>query len=519
MKRILIRIFAVAFLLFVSLIVVFFILVAWPSPPYPPNQTSRPIAIVNVSVVDTENGRLLPDCTVIVSNGRIIDLSPAATATVPQEAEEIDGSGKFLITGLWDMHAHLGSRMSPQLTMPLFIAAGVTSIREMGHNAADHNAASLEDKKVWREQIKAGKLLGPRIFGQASFIVHGPTRRKEGLPAFYTPGNEEEARQLVEYLAEAGADFIKVYNSVPPDVYFALLKESSKKGTPVAGHKPLAVSAIDASNAGHKSFEHARLFLQDSFPGAGELRKRYGEIYTGQVPGSDKIEVTSTRRDMIERHDPAMFDELVKAMVKNETWFCPTHITRKMDAFADNQDHRNDPRLRYINFLQRRKWNDDADGMIKLDPSPEGRKAFMDFYLKGMELTGKAHRAGVKILAGTDANDTYCFPGLSIQDELKELVTAGLTPAEAIRTATLSPSEYFGLSNDYGSIAVGKMADLVLLNADPLASISNVKEIDSVILNGNLYRRNDLDAMLAYVERNASSLNLLCKLTWAMIQN
>ena len=140
--------------------------------------------------------------------------------------------------------------------------------------------------------------------------------------------------------------------------------------------------------------------------------------------------------------------------------------TRKMDAFADNKEYRNDKRLKYIPFMKKFEWKMDANGMIDRDPSPQGRKAFMDFYLKGLELTGKAHDAGVKILAGTDANDTYCFPGLGIHDELQELVKAGLTPMEALKTATVNPAAYFDLSTDYGSIAKGKIADMVLLDAN-----------------------------------------------------
>ena len=201
-------------------------------------------------------------------------------------------------------------------------------------------------------------------------------------------------------------------------------------------------------------------------------------------------------------------------MVEHGTWFCPTHTTRKMDAFADNEEYRSDPRLKYINLLQKLGWKFDADGMIDRAPTPAGRKAFMDFYLKGLELTGKAHRAGVKILAGTDANDTYCFPGLGIHDELQELVKAGLSPMEALKTATVNPAEYFGLSDDHGSIAAGQVADLVLLDANPLQDISNTAKIGLVVYGGNVYDRQTLDGLLSYVEENASSLSIACKLIY-----
>ncbi len=141
----------------------------------------------------------------------------------------------------------------------------------------------------------------------------------------------------------------------------------------------------------------------------------------------------------------------------------------------------------------------------------------MDFYEKGLELTGKAHRAGVRILAGSDANDTYCFPGFGLHDELQELVKAGLTPLEALRTATWNAAEYFGVLDEHGSIADGKVADLVLLDANPLEDISNTLTIHTVIYNGNVYTREDIDNLLGYVERNASSPGLTCKSIWESI--
>lgn len=495
MKQLLKRILLGALIFFAIFCAVFFILVALPAPaPLIPNQTLTPFAITNVSVIDTEAGSLISGQTVVIEKERITNVGPTDSIIIPENAERIDATGQFLIPGLWDMHAHLGTKMSPQLVLPLFIAAGVTSIRELG-------GLTVEYKKNLHQQILSGKLLGPRVVGYASVFV-------SSLDSI------DEARELVNDLVGSKAGFIKVYNQLLPDHYFSLIEEAKKRDIAVLGHKPRAVSAIDGANAGHKSFEHARLFLFECYPGASELRERYRARYSGEGSTGGRIIKTSDRREMIDNHDPELFDELAAVMVKNGTWFVPTHITRKMDAFADNEAYRQDARLKFIHFFKRFGWNRDADGMIERDPSPEGRKAFMDFYLKGLELTGKAHRAGVKILAGTDANDTYCFPGLGIHDELQELVKAGLTPIEALKTATVNPAEYFGLSADYGCIASGKVADLMLLDANPLEDISNTTKINKVIFNGNVYTRKELDDMLAYVVGNASSLNVACKLIW-----
>lgn len=498
MKRLLKRIFLGALIFFAIFFAVFFILVALPVPaPLIPNKTLTPFAITNVSVIDIEAGSLIPGQTVVIEKGQITNIGPTASIIMPENAIQIDATGKFLIPGLWDMHAHLGTKMSPQLTLPLFIAGGVTNIRELG-------GVSLDYKRGIHQKILSGALIGPRLMGYASAFVASLDSR-------------DQAVELVTDLIDSKPGFIKVYNQLLPEYYFSLIEEAKKQGITVLGHKPRAVSAIDGANAGHKSFEHARLFLFECYPGASQLRERYRARYSGEVSMGGRIIQTSDRREMIDNHSPDLFDELATVMVENGTWFVPTHITRKMDAFADNEAYRQDARLSYIQVLQRYKWNSDADGMIEQDPSPEGRKAFMDFYLKGLELTGKAHRAGVKILAGTDANDTYCFPGLGIHDELQELVKAGLTPIEALKTATLNPAEYFGVSADYGSIASGKVADLMLLDANPLENISNTAKIDKVIFNGNVYTRKELDNMLAYVAGNASSLSISCKLIWQEI--
>tara|TARA_Y100000590_G_scaffold70751_1_gene77412 strand:+ start:80 stop:1582 length:1503 start_codon:yes stop_codon:yes gene_type:complete len=470
----------------------FFVMVALPvSDPLTTNASSS-VAITNVTVINPGTDTTLRGQTVLIEDKRITYAGDKADARIPKSAEHIDGTGKYLIPGLWDMHTHWGSKFAPQLTMPLFIANGITNIRDLG------GSASLEKKNEWRQKILKGDLLGPRSIGQANLFIG----RLE---------TQEQGRKLLQTTPFDEPDFIKVYNSVLPDPFFSLMDEANKLGVKVLGHKPRAVSAIDASNAGYVSFEHARLFLFECYPGAPELRAAYLTRYTNEKESSGHV-VTPTRlREMIDQHDSVMCNELMKTMVGNGTWFVPTHLTRKMDAFADNDSYRQDERLKYIHFAQRMLWTLDANDMIYIDSSAEGRQVYMDFYLKGLKLTGVAHRAGVQILAGSDANDTYSFPGMGLHDELQELVLAGLSPMEALKTATFNAADYFNLTKDYGSIEAGKVADMVLLNANPLEDISNTIRINRLVFNGAVYDRSDLNNMLDYVEKNASSLPLAAK--------
>ncbi len=512
MKTILKKLALIALLLILVALAAFLAGVFWPIEPLEPAVRSRPFAIANVSVIDTEDGTQQRGMTVVVAGDRIAAVGPGDSVAVPDAAEIIDGSGKYLLPALWDMHVHLPIKLSPQLYLPLFIAHGVTKVRVMSgdcHDPGDPLLSCIEDQREWGRQIMAGELVGPRIMAVGSFPINGPAQRREDWPAFFGPGTEAEARQLVHYLVERGVDFIKVYSYLPRDAFFALMDEAEKAGIEAMGHRPLAVSAIEASNAGMRSLEHAQLFLFECYPGVDEFRRSTATWNPS----------TQDRREMLDAHDSAMCDAIFEAFVQNGTWYCPTHLTRKMEAAADNEAFRNDPRLKYIPRLQRKIWNDDADGIIEHDPSAEGRKAFMEFYLAGLELTGRAHAAGVKVLAGTDANDTYVFPGSSLHDELEELVAAGLTPAEALRASTVDPAEYFGLAEDYGTVVAGKAADLLLLDANPLDDIANTRAINAVVVNGNLYTREDLDLLLDYVEGQANSLAISARLLWGIIRS
>jgi imidazolonepropionase-like amidohydrolase len=175
-----------------------------------------------------------------------------------------------------------------------------------------------------------------------------------------------------------------------------------------------------------------------------------------------------------------------------------------MEAFADDPTFRSDSRSKYIPRWRWKAANDDADGVVKEDPSPEGRKAMKDFYTKGLEITGLAFKAGVKVMLGTDTADSYVFPGFAVHDELQELVKAGLTPAEALKAATWNGAEFLGRTSQSGSIEAGKLADLVMLDANPLVNISNTGKIGAVVLNGRYMDRRVLDQLLSDAETAAS---------------
>jgi imidazolonepropionase-like amidohydrolase len=311
----------------------------------------------------------------------------------------------------------------------------------------------------------------------------------EDLPAFYAAANAEQGRDLARYFVERKVDFIKISGHIPRDGFLGLTNEARRLGLGVAAHEQLSTSATEASNAGMKSFEHTRIFLFNCFPGAAE----YARLDMNDPD-------TKWRRRMVDELDPRICRDVFRAFVRSNTRYVPTHLTRRMEALADDSAFRQDSRSKYIPRARWKGWNDDADSMIKEDPSPEGRKAMMDFYKKGLEITGKAHKAGVKVMLGTDSADSYVFPGFAVHDELRELVKAGLTPAEALKAATWNGAEFLGRLSESGSIDTGKVADLILLDANPLANIANTAHIVAVVLNGRYLDRSALDQLLSAAE-------------------
>ena len=454
------------------------------------------LAITGVAVVDVESGRLVPNQVVLIQGGRVTAVEPSQRAKLPSGVRTIDGSGKYLIPGLLDMHAHLNLSGKPtEIEMPLFVANGVTGVRVLNAdvaNASPTETPGLALHREWQARIEAGTLLGPRILALGTWPVNGTRGLQAGMPAFYKATTREEGQQLARYFKERGFDFIKIYNGVSREGYLGLAEEARRLGIPFAGHEPSSMSAIELSNAGQGSVEHSRVFLLNCWPGADSLRE-----------GLLKLPPTVVRRRMIDEYDPTICAEVFRTFARNRTYITPTLRTRKWDAFADNADYRRDPRLKYIPLISQMAWNSDGNRMVATDSSAAGRRAFMDFYLRGRSLTNDAFRAGVPVMVGTDAGDSFVFAGSSVHDELDELVAGGFSPAEALRAATLAGAEYLGRSADLGPIRAGRLADLVLLDGDPLTDIGNVRRIRAVIANGRLLERGALDSILARVEDTA----------------
>ncbi|MGH7694345.1 MAG: amidohydrolase family protein, partial [Gemmatimonadaceae bacterium] len=233
--------------------------------------TEADLAITHVAVVDVERGRLLRGQAVLVKGDRIVGVAPAARVRFSTNARVVDGTGKYLIPGLWDMHAHIGfSGNPPLLELPLFTAHGVTGIRVMG---APRELPLLARLRQLQTATAAGTLTGPRVLAIASWAVNGEAGISDTLPQFFKTRTRDEGRALAQYFKQSGYDFIKIYNNVSREGYLGLADEARRLDLPFAGHEPSSLSAIELSNAGQRSIEHSRIFLFNCFPGADSMQK------------------------------------------------------------------------------------------------------------------------------------------------------------------------------------------------------------------------------------------------------
>jgi imidazolonepropionase-like amidohydrolase len=411
----------------------------------------NPLVFVHATVIDATGAPAQPDATVVITGNRITAVGKTTELPAPTNAHIIDATGKFLIPGLWDMHVHWYAKEY----LPLFIANGVTGVRIMWGMPEHHQ---------WRKEIAQGSLLSPRLL-IASAIIDGPNPT---WPGSDTASNAVEGRAAVLKAKQEDADFVKVYSGLPRDAYFAIVDEAKKQGLPVEGHVPASISAAEASAAGQKSIEHLNQLLPPC-----------------------------TVDDVF---NPAKADPLFAEFKANHTWQCPTLTVLHLSA-ADSSIV-NDARVKYMPPMLRSYWNSPNDRFA--NQTPEKLALATKTFQTRLEIVGAMQRAGVGILAGTDTGNPYCFPGFSLHDEFAWLVQAGLTPMQALQAATRNPARFMDREGELGTIEQGKLADLVLLDANPLDDIANTRKIVAVVYDGRLYSKPSLDDMLAKIATLAS---------------
>ena len=412
-------------------------------------QTPEVIAIAGVTVIDTINGRAVPGRTVTIGNGVIVSVTEGDAG--PRGARRIDGRGKFLVPGLWDMHTH--HQMTGEASLPLYVANGVTGTRDMG--------SDLDFIISLRERSASGQVLGPRIVASGPILDDRPA----DWPYRLTVRTGDDARKAVQLLKQRGVDFIKVHDRTSPEAYQAIADEAKRQGLTFAGHLPRGITFEAAAAAGQRTVEHL----------AG--LRMFNDCSGGQSYSAGKCR--------------PFFEWLAKTPM----WHTPTLVnwrtmftldTAEGDPEKDHLAYASPGLLEFL-AINRKMSNVSAEAVRNLVAAADS----VAIAVSDMQ------KAGVGILAGCDA----LIGGFCLHEELRLLVKGGMSPGAALQTATINPARALGIEKVSGSVEAGKRSDLVLLEANPLENIGNVARIDAVVINGRLLDRARLNEMLAAVKK------------------
>jgi imidazolonepropionase-like amidohydrolase len=474
----------ILFLLLVALLTV---------PSFSSAEPSSQLAITHVTVIDATGRAPQPDQTVLIDGGRITAVGAAAKIKVPKSARTIDGSGKFLLPGFWDMHVHLAGvsadpTWSKQILLPLLLANGITGVRDMG--------GDLDALLSWQRDSESGALLAPHIVASGPFLIGNGRKTAEQYPV-HTP---EAARAAVDKLKARGANFIKIISMPSRDAFFAIADESKKQNIPFVGHLPFEISATEASDAGMRSIEHLLYsgFALSFSSSEAELRPRL--VQAEKSGDSAAWEQIAHEADATYSSEKAAV--LFQTLKKNGTWVTPTLASLDITSHPENWKE-DDPLLAFLPRTLTQEWSYSLqDVRMKQRAGWLARQASNDW-----KLTGELHKAGVPLLVGSDSLDPFVIPGDSFHRELGELVRAGFTPMEALQAATQGAAQFLGREKELGTVETGRSADLVLLSANPVEDIGNTRKVWAVVRNGGYYDRAALDGLLAHVKEAAAAVS------------
>ena len=438
------------------------------------------LVFTHVTIADVASGALEKDMYVIVTGDRIEQVGTKHHVKIPKDGKIIDATGKFMIPGLWDMHVHSffddRGKAGRDVTLPLFIANGVTGVRDMG--------SDLEPVLAARKEIEEHRLLGPRMIISGP-MLDGPKSTYKSAIAIATP---EDGRRAVDMLKSRGVDFIKIQSYVPREAYFAIVEECKKQSMTFVGHVPDSIRGSEAVNAGQKSLEH----LIGIFEASSTVED---DLLTGpKSPGR-----------FLDTYDASKEAAIIQLLAKNHTWQCPTLYWERGQWLVDVIDPNKDPDVKYAPVSWRETaWPRATKSIIKdmdTDPLPVREK----FVQHELDMVKKLDQAGVPFLAGTDCPaGVDVIPGFSLHLELERFIAAGFTPLQTLQTATINAAKFLDKVSDFGTVEKGKIADLVVLDANPLEDIRNTQKITAVVANGRYFSRAQLDRILSDVEAAAT---------------
>lgn len=450
------------------------------------------ICIENISTIDPIDG-LKENQTVIIKDEKIFKISPTDKLNLSVKNKIIDGTGKYLIPGLWDAHIHFSyiEELAPRM-FDMFLAYGITGVRDTG--------GRIEFVKRWKELALAKPTDAPRV------MIAGPLL--DGIPNVYDGSDkrrpplsvglatDDAVVKQVQQLDSIGVDFLKAYEMLTPEQFQVITTIAIEKGLKVTGHVPLSMDVISASNAGLNSMEHMRNLELSCASNSDELLAQRKQLLVEgkNIPGGDlRSSIHQAQRETaIEHYDEDKADKIIEVLSRNQTWQIPTMALATVFINRPFKQSHWQESFTYLPDSISQQWNSSIESLMKTEVSSFNQK-----YAKWlMDMVDKINKAKIDIMAGTDTPIRFLTPGLSLHEELRVLVSSGLTPLEAIKTATYNPAKYFNMETELGSIKENMWADLVILDANPLEDINNTRQINAVVKQGKYYDRNGLDEKL-----------------------
>jgi len=448
------------------------------------------LLIRHANVVDVTHGRVIPNQAISVRGDTIRAVGPDRTISRRyRTSRQVDASGRFVMPGLWDMHVHFGGGQElieeNKDLLPLYVAYGVTTVRDC---AADISPAVLE----WRSAIAEGRLLGPRIF------TSGP--KLEGYKPLWKGtievGTPAEVNAALDRLQPMSVDFVKITdNTLKPDIFLYAVQEAKRRGLKTSAHTPYALTILRAADAGLSSIEHLDYLIKAGSPREAQIGAEYA---------AGKLTYAAASDAFVDTFDAAYAKGMYRKLAARGIAVTPTLNMSRILAYLDREDHSKDPALALIGPGLRKTYDWRVERAAKA--TPEQIAARHKKYELSVKVLPMLVEAGIPILAGTDAGylNSFNYPGQGLHDELQRYVEAGMTPQQALASATVTGPAFLGHSARYGAVAPGKAADLLILDANPLQSIAATRAIRSVVLRGTLLDRGALDALLAQAKAKAA---------------
>jgi imidazolonepropionase-like amidohydrolase len=456
------------------------------------NYAPGPLAITHVTLIDATGADPKPDVTVVVADGKIRAIGPSMAAQLPADAQVVDATGKFVIPGLTDFHLHLTGAGEPtgsrDFFLPLLLANGITTVRDVG--------GYLQSLVPLRDEIRSRKRLGPEIFFAGPYL--------DGDPPSFQPSlvvtNPTQATDDVQSLVAQGVDFIKVQSVLSRTAYFAIASAAKQQHISFVGHVPDHVTAAEASDAGQKSIEHLTGVLRACSSAESRLmEEQFRGAPKNETPqGSHEREI-AWEKELLSTYSEKNCDSLIARFRANQTWQTPTLVLLRHDAYPTPQsDASVAGLLKYVPKLIASRWQQTRKKQDQF-ASPAEFELRDRLFERSMQVVRTMQTSGVGILAGTDSAAPELVPGFSLHEELVLLTQAGLSPMQALQAATKNPAEFMGVIQKQGTIEIGKNADILILDANPLEDVRNTAKIRALVVHGQLLDRAALDASLSNV--------------------